>query len=163
MDVSTDDPGEAQLNRQLVEHALKMALLDDSEVHIVHAWFIYGEYYLWNYNRMEQNDVEKIIKETKMRHKKQLTSLVKKCDSDFPEENIHLIKGEASDLIPAFTKNLEADLLVMGTIGRTGLQGLIIGNTAEKVLQSVNCSVLAVKPKGFISPITLKNKVLSIK
>ncbi len=47
----------------------------------------------------------------------------------------------------------KADLLVMGTVCRTGVPGFFIGNTAEDVLQQVDCSVLAVKPKGFVTPV----------
>lgn len=42
----------------------------------------------------------------------------------------------------------------MGTVCRTGLSGFFIGNTAEKILDEVHCSVLTVKPDGFQSPIT---------
>ena len=37
----------------------------------------------------------------------------------------------------------------------TGVQGFFIGNTAENVLQHVDCSVLAVKPKGFVTPVKM--------
>jgi nucleotide-binding universal stress UspA family protein len=43
----------------------------------------------------------------------------------------------------------------MGTLGRTGISGLIIGNTAEAILDQLTCSVLAIKPPGFISPVTV--------
>jgi nucleotide-binding universal stress UspA family protein len=43
----------------------------------------------------------------------------------------------------------------MGTVSRTGVAGLLIGNTAEKVLNQVGCSVLTVKPDGFITPVKL--------
>ena len=43
----------------------------------------------------------------------------------------------------------QADLLVIGTVGRTGVQGLITGNTAEYLLPRVSCSILAVKPPEF--------------
>ena len=46
--------------------------------------------------------------------------------------------------------------MVMGTVCRTGVAGFFIGNTAENVLHQVNCSVLAVKPQGFVSPVKLK-------
>ena len=49
------------------------------------------------------------------------------------------------------------DLIVMGTIGRSGLSGLLIGSTAEKVIDQVNCSVLTIKPDNFKSPITLND------
>jgi hypothetical protein len=34
-----------------------------------------------------------------------------------------------------------------------GIPGLFIGNTAEEIIQTTKCSVLAVKPTGFISPV----------
>lgn len=42
-----------------------------------------------------------------------------------------------------------ADLVVMGTRGRTGLNRLLMGTIAEKVIHSSPCSVLAIKPEGF--------------
>ncbi len=44
-------------------------------------------------------------------------------------------------------------LLVMGTIGRGGIPGITIGNTAERLLPEVHCSVLTVKPPGFVCPV----------
>ena len=48
------------------------------------------------------------------------------------------------------------ELLVMGTVARTGMMGLITGNTAERLLPQIPCSVLAVKPEGFKSPVALE-------
>jgi nucleotide-binding universal stress UspA family protein len=42
----------------------------------------------------------------------------------------------------------------MGTLGRPGTPGVFIGNTAEDVLQTTQASVLAIKPFGFVSPVT---------
>jgi nucleotide-binding universal stress UspA family protein len=42
-------------------------------------------------------------------------------------------------------------------VARTGIPGLIIGNTAESVLSKIDCSVLAVKPPNFITPVTLED------
>jgi nucleotide-binding universal stress UspA family protein len=49
---------------------------------------------------------------------------------------------------------MELLLVVMGTVARTGVAGLLMGNTAERVLQRLQGSVLAVKPPGFKSPIS---------
>lgn len=49
------------------------------------------------------------------------------------------------------------DLLTMGTIARTGIPGLITGNTAERLLPRLPCSVLAVKPPGFETPVTIED------
>jgi universal stress protein E len=47
------------------------------------------------------------------------------------------------------------DLVVMGTVARAGIAGMLIGNTAERVLRKLPCSVLTVKPDGFVSPVRL--------
>lgn len=58
-------------------------------------------------------------------------------------------------MIPAITRAQRIDLLVMGTVGRTGIPGFFIGNTADSVLRQVDCSVLAIKPDGFHTPIKI--------
>ena len=50
------------------------------------------------------------------------------------------------------------ELTVMGTVGRTGIPGMIIGNTAEAILSRVKCSVLAVKPPDFETPVSLESE-----
>jgi nucleotide-binding universal stress UspA family protein len=68
----------------------------------------------------------------------------------------HILKGEPDRLIPEMSEKLAADVVVMGTVARTGLDGVLIGNTAENVLQQIGRSVLAVKPEGFVSPVRLE-------
>jgi len=52
-------------------------------------------------------------------------------------------------------KEKQIDLIVMGTVGRTGIPGFIMGNTAETILNQINGSVFAIKLEGFVTPITL--------
>jgi nucleotide-binding universal stress UspA family protein len=68
---------------------------------------------------------------------------------------VYLLKGEAGRLIPELATAKEVKLIVMGTVSRTGIAGLLIGNTAEKILSQVDCGVLAVKPDGFVTPVRL--------
>lgn len=61
----------------------------------------------------------------------------------------------------AITKCVErpgVNLLVMGTVGRTGISGFITGNLAERLLPRIPCSLLAVKPPGFKLPIVLERR-----
>ena len=69
---------------------------------------------------------------------------------------MHLLKGDAGELIPDLAIQERADLVIMGTVGRTGIAGFFIGNTAEKVLDVVDCSVLTVKPDSFVTPVRLE-------
>ena len=62
--------------------------------------------------------------------------------------------GLAWQAIQRSARRLESDLIVMGSVGRGGLPGLLIGNTAEKILHTTNLPLLVVKPEGFVSPVT---------
>jgi len=62
-------------------------------------------------------------------------------------------QGKPALAISRLASEKQIDLLVMGTVCRTGIRGFFIGNTAEGVLRRVDCSLLTVKPKGFVSPI----------
>jgi universal stress protein E len=64
-------------------------------------------------------------------------------------------RGEPEAVIPQFVVDHGVDLIVMGTVARRGIPGLLIGNTAERILRKRPCSVLPVKPDGFISPVGL--------
>jgi nucleotide-binding universal stress UspA family protein len=65
------------------------------------------------------------------------------------------LEGFAFVKVPEFVAENNIDLVIMGTVARTGIAGFIIGNTAENILQSITCSLFAVKPEGFVSPVTL--------
>ena len=67
-----------------------------------------------------------------------------------------LAQGDPAHEIVDAAQRQDVDVVVMGTIGRAGLPGVLIGNTAEKVLKHVDCGVIALKPKGYVSPITLE-------
>lgn len=68
---------------------------------------------------------------------------------------VYVIDGPPDVIIPDAVQEHDIDLLVMGTVGRHGVPGLLIGNTAEQVLPQISCSVLALKPDDFQCPITL--------
>jgi len=136
-----------------MELATSLARIEGSELHVAHAWSLYGESLMTGFIRMSQSEVDKLVRQTRKKHQDRITELVVKHAPGLPNGRIHLLKGNAEALIPALTKRRKFELIVMGTICRTGLAGFIVGNTAENILQQVNCSVLTVKPDGFVSPV----------
>ena len=54
--------------------------------------------------------------------------------------------GETEKVIPSAAARLQAQLVVMGTVGRHGVNARLIGNTAERVLMRLRTDVLAIKP-----------------
>jgi nucleotide-binding universal stress UspA family protein len=84
-----------------------------------------------------------------------LRSKLAGSDAERFEPEIHLVKGDPSSAIPSELERLEADLLLMGTISRRGVTGFLLGNTAEKILERVRCSIAVTKPEGFVTPVPL--------
>ncbi len=64
--------------------------------------------------------------------------------SGVPKENTHVVVGSPADEIHRYAERIEADLIVIGTHGQSGLK-LLLGSTANGVLHGVKCDVLAVK------------------
>ncbi len=65
----------------------------------------------------------------------------------------HLRLGLPVDELPALAEEIDAHMVVMGAVSRSGLKRLFIGNTAERVIDALKCDVLVVKPKTFKSPV----------
>ncbi|MDO6496815.1 universal stress protein UspE [Photobacterium sanguinicancri] len=69
------------------------------------------------------------------------------------EEQTCVVEGLPEDVIPQVAEELDAEMVILGTTGRTGLSAIFIGNTAEHTIDSLNCDLLALKPEGYISPL----------
>lgn len=150
------DEARDSLNDKIMEMAISLARSEPSELIIVHTWVLYGESTLRNSRaRLPKHQVDQMIQENRNAYKLRLIRLLKKYPLKDLKFKIYMPKGDAGALIPALAKALEIELIVMGTVSRAGVAGLLIGNTAEQVLNQVNCSVLTVKPEGFITPVKL--------
>ncbi|MCW8335163.1 universal stress protein UspE [Vibrio paucivorans] len=71
----------------------------------------------------------------------------------YDEEKTIVEQGLPEDVIPEVAEKLNAAMVILGTTGRTGLSAVFIGNTAEHVIDKINCDVLALKPNGYVSPL----------
>jgi nucleotide-binding universal stress UspA family protein len=155
VDTDPDDESKDALNRTIMELATSLAQLEQSELHVVHAWTMYLEHALRDHGRTPDEQMAAWLHGTQFRHQMALDRLLGKYDLTNLPHAIDLQKGEAALVIPKLAHQKQVDLIVMGTVCRTGIAGFFIGNTAEKILQDVDCSVLTVKPEGFVSPVTV--------
>ena len=105
--------------------------------------------------RMSGEQVEQLARQILALREKQLAELVEGYHLKDPRHQVHFKIGEARTVIPKLAAKESIDLIIMGTVCRTGLPGFFIGNTAEEVLHQVDCSVLVLKPEGFVSPVRL--------
>lgn len=153
VDTDPDDSSKEALNSTIMELATSLARLEQSELHVVHAWRMFDEKLLRQRGGATEDQVASWLRETQESHQQALDRLLGKYDLTNLEHRIHLEKGEAAAVIPKLAHKEQVELIVMGTVCRTGIAGFFIGNTAERILQEVDCSVLTVKPEGFISPV----------
>jgi nucleotide-binding universal stress UspA family protein len=143
------------LNPLILQLAGSMARREAAELHIVHVWHSLGEGYM-RILSMTEKEAQEAKAQEKIQHKQQFDALLGRVDLTDLKPRLHLIEGEPDGCISNLVVEQDIDLLVMGTVSRTGIAGFLIGNTAEEVLNQVDCSVLTVKPEGFVTPITLE-------
>jgi len=156
--VAIDPQGEGQVGRDLAQRLLKLsrALADtgNGELSIISCWdFPLEEYLRGNvWIKMSEAELNKFVMDAQTKHSAALDALMResgiggKCHR-------HHVRGRPDQRIPVLIEDKKIDILVMGTVARTGISGFTMGNTAENVLQKVSCSLLAVKPHGFVSPV----------
>lgn len=154
IDPSMDKDEQHSLSLRLLELSRSIADSCDSRLHIVSCWEYYLENYLDNNAWIQVNDeeLEKEISQAKIKHEQALQSLIDESGIS-GDTVVHLLHGKPDVTIPDCVDELDIDVLVMGTLARTGISGFVIGNTAENILQSINCSLVAMKPEGFVSPV----------
>lgn len=149
--VGTQNVGSARL---IMDLASSLADRESARLTVVHAWRLFGESMLRSGRaRIAPDEVEMLVKGTLDHHRNRLQALLSRYGMGVEDPAVHLVQGEPAPHIRELSTELDVDLVVMGTVGRSGIPGLIIGNTAEEVLQTTQASVLAVKPEGFISPV----------
>ncbi len=154
VDPDPDDPASDGLNDLIMELAASLARRQGWELHLGHAWSLVGESTLRSspYVELPGPMVDAMVRDTESLRLGQLDMLANRHVTK-SERSVHMVAGTPGAVLPRLADDLDVDLIVMGTVGRTGLMGLVIGNTAETILRSVRCSVLAVKPEGFITPV----------
>ena len=150
VDLDPTEPDTESLARKIMELATSLATDEGSELHVVHVWRLAAETVLRG-RQIDTADVDKIVESMEAAHQSELDRLLDPYPYD--KRTVHLVKGQAGDIIPEFAEELDVDLVVIGTVGGAGIPGLLIGNTAEEILNVVDCSVLTLKPKGFETPI----------
>jgi nucleotide-binding universal stress UspA family protein len=149
------DPHRLDLCRLILDLASALARMENSELHVAHAWRLYGEDYIRIRGGLSAEQIREVKEAEKAQHKEGLDRLLGGSDVADLHPHVHLVEGSADRVVLDLVRDQGIDLLVMGSLGRTGIAGLFIGNTAEEVLNQVDCSVLTVKPEGFASPVSV--------
>ena len=83
-----------------------------------------------------------------------IDQVIDSCGFD-GESAVHIGRNAPFLAIREAVEHLHPDLLVMGTVSRGNFAGFLVGNTAERLLDHVDCSLLTVKPEDFVCPVAM--------
>ena len=148
------DDESGNLQRLILDLATSLAEREHATLDVMHAWEMPGESMLANGRaRIPSAELDLLLEATETSHREALDALLSPYGLSTESSNVHLFKGRPAQIISAFAREQEHNLIVMGTLGRAGIAGLFIGNTAEDVLREAQTAVLTVKPHGFVTPV----------
>ncbi len=138
----------AQLDRVIMTHANQIADALSGDLHVLHAYLPAA--IAASATAAPLGGV--IVSEEDLRQEREarLDSVKRVTDPwNIDDAHIHLELGGPAAALPLVADNLHADVIVMGAVSRRGLKRVLMGSTAEDVLERLPCDALIVKPPGF--------------
>ena len=151
LNIGSDEEEHNSLNEKITAEAKQLTKVMNANLHLVNSYpgtpvniaIEIPEFNASDYNRSMFKHHENAMQE----HAQAF---------NIAKENTHIKEGLPEDVIQSIANELDAELVILGTVGRTGLSAALIGNTAEHVIDRLNCDVLALKPDGYASPLDVE-------
>ena len=159
---SDEERVQEHINKKVLQYSASLCVSELTRLHIGSVWEAYGEDFerYSVFSHAPEGLVDLYVDRSRQDCEDKLNQLMSDLEAIIGEDAVkfinpepHIAKGHPSKEIPAMAEKYRIDLVVMGTVGRVGLPGLFIGNTAESILEQVRCSVLTIKPDGFETPV----------
>ncbi len=139
-----------------VREAVGVAQALQAKLFVVHALEFPFESYMRTAG-VTDNEMQKAREQLHAEARQQLEAQLMQTDARALPYGfkMEVVEGNPETVVPEYVVKNEVDLLIIGTVGRTGLSGVLLGNTAERMLVNLHSSLLAIKPPGYVSPLTL--------
>ncbi len=136
-------------NAKILRKAAAMAEAMGSELHVVFALPLYGGKGLKG--KKLRPGLEAFVDDLRGQIIEQCGRAVANHQVTLEDERVHLLTGAPEAVIPEFVKKDGSDLIVMGSVTRSGVPRLFLGGTAIKVSDQISGAMVAVKPDDFVS------------
>lgn len=149
LDVDPEVAANGELNELVLDLATSLARQSGCGVHVAHGVWVHGERMMRGLNPATDDLLAALLQERQA----QITDLLSQRDLDGLDLQVHLEHARPAEYVLDVASRVGADLVVMGTVARTGVPGFFIGNTAEQILSRLHCSTLTVKPAEFLTPV----------
>jgi universal stress protein E len=143
------------LDREILNAGQEVAKALHGTLHAVHAYAPIPPL-AFPTGAITEQDVEAVC----ARSGKEANKKLKRALRDAETRNVvsHVVGRHPSDAIAEVASEIHSSLVIMGAISRSGLKRLLIGNTAERVLDRLSCDVLVIKPNHLIKRISQRRR-----
>ncbi len=148
--VAAVDPGHANdkpaaLDREIVASANAVAAATDGDVQLVHTYELLsglGDAATWAV-KARKLPIDEIEEKMTNEHRAALTKIATEHGID--DDRTHLLPGRSTELLPAFARESGAGVFVMGALSRWGFKKLVVGSTAERIIDHLPCDTLIIR------------------
>lgn len=140
--IDTNDQVHNVLSERIAHIGADLASLMRGQLHVVNTYAgapVYVAIEVPSFNAQAYNQ------ELKDKHEKEVNIIAQQHHLD--NEHVHISEGLPEDVVPNICEQLDAELLVLGSVGRKGISAALLGNTAEHIIDQINCDTLVIKPE----------------
>ena len=135
-----------ELNTRILDMAKRLSMQCDAQVDVVHV-FEYMPFPVDPEVLSGWTPDVSLIQKLRDLHAGALQTLCEQ--SGFQPAQAHMLEGEPGRSIAEYAALKHCDTVIMGTVQRNGFERLAMGSVAERLLDQLDCDVLALKPDGF--------------
>jgi nucleotide-binding universal stress UspA family protein len=148
------DFSDASLNA--LRFAMEIGRFGHACVHLLHVVDESPAIPIWH-GRFSPQVVEDYFATRRAKVKKRLHDQLAQVGDRSPQVGVqvHVVEGQPDETILQAIDDLKINLVVMGTAARSGVQRIVLGNTTERLVSHMRCSLIAVKGPDFQSPVPL--------
>lgn len=145
-----DDQASA-LDQLILSNAENLAQQVEGELHILHVYqtlphsAIFDEHLVMDYDALQ--------KKVRREHRARIQELIEPLNLSVDDPCVHLLEGEMSHVVPAWSERTGVDVLVMGSLARGFIDRMLLGSSAERLLDRVHCDLMIIKPDSFRCPV----------
>ncbi|MCG9575291.1 universal stress protein [Vibrio tubiashii] len=140
-------------NAQLLAMAVDFCTQIGASLTLCHVWKFESEGFLKDWSGYSDIEIALLAQEMRKERQSRLSKLLegqKECSVDIATK---ILEGETREVFPQYVADEDIDLVILGSMSRTGIAGFVLGNTAEAMVSQLDCSVVTLKPDTFASPV----------
>lgn len=141
---------------KIVALAIDFCAETGAELTLAHAWRLESEGFLRNWSGYSDLEIAIVAKKMRADRHQRLNDLLEPYAASAVKMQVQLLEGDARTILPDYVEQEGIDVVILGSLSRSGVAGFLMGNTAESMLNKLSCSVLTLKPDGFLSPVFIE-------